>query len=203
VRNKTPFLTGFSARLFGSAKASAQGRILAEGRRISERSIADSSRMFAPVLDPRFMDELDTSARRQSYDQSTVFWAWTGQILGGNASCSQAVGQVQTWCAEVGKAVPASNTAAYCTARGRIGEEFLGTVHRRVCDAMEVRQRDDDGWHGMTLKAMDGSSVQLMDTPANQEAYPQPSGQKPGCGFPVMGFVGAVNLSNGAWLAAC
>jgi len=29
----------------------------------------------------------------------------------------------------------------------------------------------------MTLKAMDGSSAQLMDTPANQEAYPQPSGQ--------------------------
>ncbi len=38
-----------------------------------------------------------------------------------------------------------------------------------------------------------------MDTPDNQAAYPQPSGQKPGCGFPVMAFVGVLNLSHGGW----
>jgi hypothetical protein len=202
VRNKTPYLTGFSARLCGSAKASAQARTRAECRRIAANSIADTARMFAPALDARFMHELDTSARRQSYDQTTTFWAWAGQILGGNTSCSQAVGQVQAWCAEAGKPVPASNTAAYCTARGRLRGDFLAAVQRKLCDAMETRQRDGDRWHGMSLKAMDGSSARLMDTPANQKAYPQPSGQKPGCGFPVMGFVGVVNLSSGAWLGA-
>lgn len=202
MRNKTPYLAGFSSRLFGRAKASAQARIRSECRRIAASSIADTARMFAPVLDARSMHELDASTRRQSYDQPTTFWAWAGQILGGNASCSQAVGQVQTWCAEAGKPVPASNTAAYCIARGRLRGDFLGAAHRKLRDAMEVRQRDADLWHGMTLKAMDGSSVQLMDTPANQEVFPQPSGQKPGCGFPVMGFVGVVNLSSGAWLGA-
>ncbi len=38
-------------------------------------------------------------------------------------------------------------------------------------------------WHGLTLKVIDGSSVQLMDTEANQEAYPQPGSRKPGCGW--------------------
>jgi hypothetical protein len=202
VRNKTPYLTGFSARLFGSAKASAQARTRAECRRISARSIADTARMFAPVLDARFMHELDPRPRCQSYDQATTFWAWTGQILGGNASCSQAVGQVQAWCAEAGKPAPASNTAAYCIARARIDQDFLDAIHHRLCDAMEARQRAGDRWHGMTLKAIDGSSAQLMDTPANQQAYPQPSGPKQGCGFPVIGFVGVVNLSSGAWLGA-
>lgn len=158
--------------------------------------------MFAPIIDARFMLGLDDSARRQSYDQVTTFWAWCGQILGGNASCSQAVGQVQAWCAEAGKPVPAGNTAAYCLARARLSGGVIDGVHRKLCDVMEARQRDDDRWHGMTLKAVDGSSVQLMDTPDNQRAYPQPSGQKPGCGFPVMGFVGVVNLSSGAWLGA-
>jgi len=40
-----------------------------------------------------------------------------------------------------------------------------------------------------------------MDTPANQKAYPQPSSQKQGCGFPTMEVVGLLNLSHGGWEA--
>ena len=170
MKNKTPYLTGISARLCGSASASAQARNESECRRIARSTIADSARMFAPLLDPRFMDELGCSVRRQSYDEVTTFWAWTGQILGGNSSCSQAVGQVQEWCAEAGKAVPSSKTAAYCTARSRLSEGFLDGVHHQLAAAMEFRQRDSDLWHGMTLKAIDGSTVLLADTPANQLA---------------------------------
>ena len=59
--------------------------------------------------------------------------------------------------------------------------------------------RPEDRWHGLVLKAVDGTSVQLMDTPENQAGYPQPSSQKPGCGFPVMGMVGMLNMSHGGW----
>jgi hypothetical protein len=38
-----------------------------------------------------------------------------------------------------------------------------------------------------------------MDTFENQQLYPQPSQQKRGCGFPVMGIVGMLNLSHGGW----
>lgn len=202
MRNKTPYLTGFSTRLCGSAKTRAQARIERERRRLAQNTIADSARMFAPLLDAGFMESLRVSPRRQSYEESTTFWAWAGQILGGNASCTQAVGQVQTWCAESGRAVPSSNTAAYCIARARLAQSFLEGIHERLTAVMQQRQRACDLWHGMTLKAMDGSSVQLSDTDANQQAYPQPSVQKPGCGFPVMGLVGVLNLSCGAWLGA-
>lgn len=201
MRNKTPFLTGFSARLCGGAKASAQARIAAGYRRTAAKTIADSARMFAPVLDPGFMRGL-AGGRDRSFGEVTTFWAWTGQILGGNSSCAQAVGQVQAWCAESGRAVPSSNTAAYCAARSRLPQSFLDGVHERVAGPMAARRRDEDLWHGMALKAIDGSSVRLADTPDNQRDYPQPSGQKPGCGFPVMGFVGVVDLSSGAWLGA-
>ncbi len=51
----------------------------------------------------------------------------------------------------------------------------------------------------MVVKAFDGTSVQLDDTAPNQELYPQPSGQKPGCGSPVIDVVALINLSNGGW----
>jgi hypothetical protein len=54
---------------------------------------------------------------------------------------------------------------------------------------------------GRPVKVVDGSSVQLADTPANQKEYPQPSGQKPGCGFPVMKLAVLFSLASGALLA--
>ena len=51
---------------------------------------------------------------------------------------------------------------------------------------------------GRPVKAVDGTSVQLPDTTANQKEYPQPSGQKPGCGFPAMQIVALFGLAGGA-----
>ena len=52
-------------------------------------------------------------------------------------------------------------------------------------------------WNGHIVKAFDGTSFRLMDTEENQKKYPQPSTQKPGCGFPVMGALGVLNMSKG------
>ena len=48
----------------------------------------------------------------------------------------------------------------------------------------------------------DGTTVTLPDTPANQAAYPQQSGQKMGLGFPICRIVGITCLSSGAALNA-
>jgi hypothetical protein len=76
---------------------------------------------------------------------------------------------------------------------------FLQQIHQRVIAHLTKRIGSRDQWNGFTLKAMDGSSVQLMDTEENQVSYPQPSVQKPGCGFPTMGIVGLLNLGHGGW----
>ena len=41
-----------------------------------------------------------------------------------------------------------------------------------------------DRWQGLELKAIDGSSMQLMDTKENQLVYPQPNQQKKVAAFP-------------------
>jgi hypothetical protein len=49
---------------------------------------------------------------------------------------------------------------------------------------------------------VDGTTVVMPDTPANQAAYPQPRSQKPGLGFPLCRVVGMLCLGSGAMLNA-
>jgi hypothetical protein len=53
---------------------------------------------------------------------------------------------------------------------------------------------------GRSVKIVDGTSFSMPDTAANQAAWPQPSGQKEGCGFPVAKLVGVFSLASGALL---
>lgn len=52
------------------------------------------------------------------------------------------------------------------------------------------------------MRLVDGTTVTLPDTPANQAAYPQSHNQKPGLGFPLCRIVGLVCLGSGAVLNA-
>ena len=52
-------------------------------------------------------------------------------------------------------------------------------------------------WRGRPVRLVDGATVTLPDTPANQAAYPQPHSQKAGLGFPSVAWWGSC-----AWAAA-
>lgn len=174
-------------------------------RRLRESSAGESlsgySVMFADVLPAVFLKRIDPTRRNRHFGHLPVFWAWLAQILEGNAACSKAIGFVQSWCRSQGLPVPSSDTSSYCKARCRLADAFLTQVAQRVDGALARGIRDADLWHGFTLKAVDGTTVKLADTKENQKHFPQPSGQKPGCGFPVMGIAGLPNLSHGGWEA--
>ena len=140
------------------------------------------------------------AARNRSFTPTTSFWAWIDQLLDANSSCSKAVSRVQTWCAENNRTVPSSATGAYCLARQRLGSDFLAQIHQNLTHAAGSRRRSCDLWRGFVPKAIDGSSVQLLDTPENQQRFPQSSSQQPGCGFPIMAIAGVLDLYTGAWL---
>jgi hypothetical protein len=57
-------------------------------------------------------------------------------------------------------------------------------------------------WQGRWVRLVDGATVVLADTEENQAAYPQPSSQKPGLGFPICRVVGLFCLASGALLNA-
>ncbi len=55
---------------------------------------------------------------------------------------------------------------------------------------------------GRPVRLVDGTTVALPDTAANQAAYPQSRGQKAGLGFPICRLVGIICLASGAVLDA-
>ena len=66
---------------------------------------------------------------------------------------------------------------------------------------LEEKVQREQLWCGRHVKVFDGSSVSMPDTPENQKAYPQPSSQKAGCGFPLAKIGVLFSLTTGAAIA--
>ena len=69
-----------------------------------------------------------------------------------------------------------------------------------TADESQRRVASEKLWCGRRVKVVDGTGVSMPDTPQNQSAFPQPSNQKKGCGFPVAKLVGCFCLASGALL---
>ncbi len=196
---KQPYLTDFPLTVFATARRRLQATIRKASAIITRSSLSGYAVLFEDILPSDFLTSIDPTTRQRSFGHLPVFWAWLAQILEANASCQKAVGHIQSWAATCGLAIPSSDTSSYCKARGRMDLNFLQDIHQRICRHLGSRVAGRDKWKGLHLKAIDGSSVQLMDTAKNQEIYPQSTSQKKGCGFPQMGIVGLLNLGHGGW----
>jgi hypothetical protein len=123
-------------------------------------------------------------------------------VLSGNISCAEAVLALLACLACEGGGGVSENTAAFCKARGRLEDAALEKAMRGVAEDLESRCAHDDLCHGRPLKVADGTSYSMPDTAKNQERFPQPRGQKPGCGFPVARMVVVFSMLTGAVLRA-
>lgn len=101
------------------------------------------------------------------------------------------------WQALRDSAAASPRTAAYCKARRRLRQRDIDAVSRQVRERVQTAIGDHGQWYGRRVKVVDGSSLSMPDTAPNQEAYPQPKSQKPGCGFPVMRIVVLFCLGTG------
>lgn len=196
---KQPFLTNFPLTIFATAHRRAQALQRATLQKLRNQPHLGSCEFFEQVLPQSFLQSIASDQRHRDLDQITVFWAFIWQILDGNASCRKALTLIQSWRQRLGLPSLSSNTASYCAARKRLNFDFIMSAHKRVLQHSDIQEIEDFKWKGFRLKAIDGSSVQLMDTQENQELYPQSVVQKKGCGFPIMGFVGLVDLGQGIW----
>ena len=122
------------------------------------------------------------------------------QVLSDGASCQEMAAKALAalWLTE-GRQASADNSA-YCQARKRWPEATLHELAEKTADPLECQVGSEQLWRGRRVKIVDGSSLSMPDTAANQKIYPQPKGQKPGCGFPVMRLVVIFSLATGAML---
>lgn len=136
------------------------------------------------------------------YSVSITVWAFVAQAVSVEKSCVAAVARVLVLLTTLGRKLCAAGTGAYCKARAKLPEYFLQLLACGVGRQLEDEAPDAWRWHGHRVVLVDGSILSMPDTPANQEAYPQPRSQKPGVGFPLLRWVALVGLATGATLAS-
>jgi hypothetical protein len=199
----SPFLPGIVTTICGRARAKTIARVAAATDSFHRASLCALARIFRPWIPNSLLAPAVSGAhsRRRVFSFPVTFWAFLSQMLSPNTPCRAALDKVIAWCALKDRRLPSTNTAAYCTARLALPLGKLHAVNISVADTMEKRVPADDLWHGRRVVGADGTGLSMPDTPANQKKYPQPSGQKKGCGFPVVKIVAFFSLASGALLA--
>lgn len=76
---------------------------------------------------------------------------------------------------------------------------LVGVLHWTSDDGVGT---PEGSWRGRPARLVDGTTLSMADTQANQAALPQPTTQKPGLGFPISPLLALFCLSSGAVLDA-
>lgn len=137
--------------------------------------------------------------RESFWSPATTVVTFLLQVLDGAKTLRAAVALLHTQLAARGETdLPSCDPSAYCQARIRLPFEVLQRLLRHVANCMRKLVTTETGWLGHRTWIADGSNVSMPDMPELQAAFPQPSGQKPGCGHPVAQFVALFCWSTGA-----
>ena len=186
----TPFFPAFRARL------SALGARVA---RVRQQSLLDLDLLFGPWLPPGLLSQADagTNSRERLYNVRRTFFGFLYQVLNPQCPCREMVRQIQALFALHAHGPVAAGTGGWCQARARLPWDILPRLR---CAAAAQAEKAAGLWRGLRIKVVNSTGTSLPNTAKNQRAYPQPGGQRPGCGFPLMKLVGVFSLATGVLL---
>lgn len=122
------------------------------------------------------------------------------QVISADHSCRAAVARLIAHRITNGDAPCSSKTGAYCQARKRLPEKFFAHLARGTGVALAENSDSKWLWKNRKVYMFDGTTVSMPDTPCNQAAYPQPTSQTPGVGFPLARVAAIFSMSCGAIL---
>jgi hypothetical protein len=133
------------------------------------------------------------------YTPAITLWAFLSQVLckGELRSCMAAVARISTLLVALERGPCASNTGAYCRARGKLSEPALRRLAVEVAAGCEKQVEPKWLWHGRHVYLADGTTISMPDTPQNQKVYPQPRTQQKGLGFPIARLSVLLSLATG------
>jgi putative transposase len=134
------------------------------------------------------------------FTPAVVLWALLSQVLEKDKSCRAAVQRVMAMRVASGQQPCSLDTAAYCRARAKLPATVLKRLALETGRNLEARVPEDWLWLGRHIQLVDGTTTTMPDTVANQEAFPQPSSQEAGTGFPMLRMVVLMSLATAALL---
>ena len=190
----TPFFPSLRSRL------AALGRHTAHALR--QTTLAQLQQQLSDFLPPPLLspEEQGPNSRDRCFSLRLTFECFIWQMLQPRTSCREVVRQVQALVRLAGRRSMDESDSAYVQARKRLPCQRLEQALAATAAAAAKRVPLPTILQGRAVKVVDGSSVQLPDTPQNQKRYPQPGTQKTGCGFPVLKLALLFCLNSGAVL---
>lgn len=166
---------------------------------------ADAFTFFNLLTGDKLLDTVESLLpphRERLFSPTETLAMFSAQAMSADRSCQKAVDEASVNRLVTGLPSCSTATGGYCRARQRLPVSMVSTLTRTSGHLMASRSPLPWQWRGRRVRLVDGTTVAMPDTPANQAAYPQPRSQKPGLGFPLCRLVGLVCLASGAILDA-
>ena len=197
MATNTPFFQAFGALLFGRRPRKLIGKVKAPG------SLGELYELFGDMLPEHLLarSESGPNSRERTLTPKVTFWAFVSQVFDVGSACRDVVRKVEAWWRWTHKdsaaGQPPLSPSAYCQARARLDLQTLHLIHSHLAWSLERRVQNAQLWLGRRVKIVDGTTLSMPDTVANQQRWPQSSTQGAGLGFPCMKLVGIFSLASG------
>lgn len=135
--------------------------------------------------------------RRRLYTPIETLSMFISQALNQDGSCQKVVNEGAL--VDTNRSV---STGGYCRARTRLSENMVSKLTKAVASYNEQQVKSSWLWKGKRVYLVDGTTLTMPDTPANQDVFPQTKALCKGLGFPICRIVGIVSLSSGSLIDA-
>lgn len=145
-----------------------------------------------------WIKEAAGNRRERVYGPLQTLMLFIEQVLGADQSCQDAVARGVSQRVALGQSPCSLNDGPYCKARARLALNLVERLGHEVGERLSTTQPDAWRWRGREVKLIDGTTVSMPDTAANQVEFPQSKNQKAGLGFPLARLVAIISLSCGA-----
>ena len=175
-------------------------------RRVNQHfSSSDSYDFFNVLTSPELLDQVETllpDHRERLFPPTETLSMFLAQALSADRSCQRAVNEAAIKRLVGGFKTCSTHTGAYCRARQRLPVQMVSALVRESGQLIAATALEEWHWQGRPVRLVDGTTISMPDTPANQAIYPQSRSQKPGLGYPLCRLAGIVCLGSGVLLNA-
>lgn len=168
------------------------------------RSI-DAYAFFDLLTDPSMLDQVEAhlpAHRERLLPPTEVLAMFLAQTMSADRSCQYAVNSFVARRVAGGLSACSTSTGAFCRARQRLPEAMVMALLKFAGQRLVDTAPRMANWRGRRVRLVDGTTISMPDTPANQKAFPQTRRQKPGLGFPLCRLLAMFCLSSGAVIDA-
>ena len=119
------------------------------------------------------VEQLLPEHRERLYPPTETLSMFLAQAMSADRSCQNIVNQAAFQRLTGGLSDCSTYTGGYCRARQRLPLKMVSSLTRYLGHRIDRSAPEDWCWQGRPVRIVDGTTVTMPDTPANQAQFPQ------------------------------